>query len=37
MRNLADVLALGVVDLSGWLLTDASAISADGRYIAGSG
>jgi probable HAF family extracellular repeat protein len=37
MQRLADVLTAGGADLTGWYLTDANAISADGRYIVGTG
>ena len=37
MRSLQDVLVASALDLSGWTLSDASGISADGRTIVGTG
>ncbi len=37
MRDIADILAAEGIDLTGWELGGANAISADGRFIVGSG
>ncbi len=37
MRDIADILAAEGIDMTGWRLNGANAISADGRFIVGSG
>ncbi len=37
MRDIADILAAEGIDMTGWELDGASAVSADGRFIVGTG